>query len=85
MITDNIVTQVGVWTSGAYFPQLGQFFWSSQCQREEAIVFPITNWQLGEPNNQQSANFDCVRIIPTLASVWADLDCNQYLPFICEF
>lgn len=74
----NIISKVGLWTSGSFFPTLGIFLWTSSLQP----FFISQYWMPGYPNNE-GLN-DCVRIIPSANAAWADLDCNQYLPFICE-
>lgn len=76
-IAGGIVSQIGLWTSGTYLTSLKGFWWASAGQ-----MFSFNRWQMFSPKNQGSN--DCVRLIPTDNSYWADLDCGQYLPFICE-
>ena len=74
----SIINKVGLWTSGTWLPTIGIFVWASGLQPFSFNQF----WMTGYPKNQGTN--DCVRIIPSVNSVWADLDCYQYLPFVCE-
>lgn len=74
-----MVAKIGLWTSGTYSD--GVFTWASTGE-----FFTFAQWQLGSPKNIAGPN-DCVRLIPsdgTGTCDLADLDCGQWLPFICE-
>ena len=77
VLTVNIVKTIGLWTSGTYLESLNVFLWTAPSFQ----LFSFANWMYGEPNQSTLA---CVRIIPSMASVWADVDCKQWLPFVCE-
>lgn len=78
------MNQVGVWTSGTYLKSQGVFVWAAT--PTSGANFNFAKWQSGSPKNTQIAN-DCVRLIVNDGNSvcdLADLDCGQYLPFICQ-
>jgi hypothetical protein len=61
--------------------QLSSFIWASIPEYFSASA----GWYVGEPHNQALLGCgDCVRSAPTVGYGLDDLDCLQYLPFICE-
>lgn len=74
---DPLASKIGAWVSGAYIPALNTFYWASS-----RIYFLYANWFFNEPNNSPSAQ--CVRLVPTPLGNWASLNCDQWLPFVCQ-
>ncbi|XP_059352975.1 C-type lectin BfL-2-like [Daphnia carinata] len=83
---DNLFTTIGFWTSGLFCLEASTLCsmkntWAWAATREE---FSYTNWLAGEPNMSSSPKGACVRAVPTVRYQWDDIDCGQFLPFICE-
>lgn len=78
----------GLWTSGTYLDSQGGFVWAAT--PTTGTKFNYTQWQIGSPkNNSQGDNDSCVRLIVNSyrnnsMCNWADLNCGEYLPFICS-
>lgn len=72
-----IFSLIGFWTSGLYC--LTSYTWAAIPQ-----YFSYTNWLNGEPDITNLPRSSCVRAIPTANYQWDDIDCGQFLPFICE-
>lgn len=68
--------KIGIWTSGTFARAMNSFIWSGYM-----TLFSFANWVYGAPYVSSS---DCVRVIPSKAYQWADLDCGQWLPSVCE-
>ncbi|XP_046450394.1 macrophage mannose receptor 1-like [Daphnia pulex] len=73
--------QIGIWTSGSYNSGQKSFTWLSTQK-----PFTYVNWFYGEPNTGLSNQCVRIRIVPESLTdgKWATLDCNQWLPSICE-
>ena len=80
-MTDNLFTNIGLWTSGIYSGVDSIFLWGSDSLLPN---FFFTNWAKGDPNAMSLPLGDCVRLVPTLNYEWDDIGCEQALPFICR-
>ncbi len=74
---DDIFQFVGFWTSGIY--ALTAYTWASIPQ-----YFSYTNWIAGQPDNTNLPRATCIRAVPAENYQWDDIDCGQFLPFVCE-
>ncbi|XP_032797859.2 C-type lectin BfL-2 [Daphnia magna] len=83
---DNLFTKIGFWTSGFFCLETSALCstkntWTWAASREN---FSHVNWLAGEPNMSSTPKGACVRAVPTANYRWDDIDCGQFLPFICE-
>ncbi len=86
---DNLFTTIGFWTSGTfcletlaanvYCPSKNTWAWAAT--REN---FGYVNWETGQPDMTMLPRTACARAVPTNKYKWDDIDCGQFLPFICE-
>ncbi|EFX76485.1 hypothetical protein DAPPUDRAFT_249030 [Daphnia pulex] len=87
--SDNLFTTIGFWTSGTfcletlaanvYCPSKNTWAWAAT--REN---FGYVNWETGQPDVTMLPRTACARAVPTNKYKWDDIDCGQFLPFICE-
>lgn len=73
---DPLPGQIGLWTSGTYDASRKSYIWSTSSK-----TFSYANWR---NTDDRIALLDCVRVVPYLQYRWADLECEQWLPSICE-
>ncbi|EFX74454.1 hypothetical protein DAPPUDRAFT_324383 [Daphnia pulex] len=73
----DIFSYIGFWTSGIY--ALTAYTWASIPQ-----YFTYTNWIVGNPDITNLPRATCIRAAPAENYQWDDIDCGQFLPFICE-
>lgn len=73
---DELVKEIGVWTSGTFIRAIGTFAWASNLER-----FSFANWMYGSP---MMSTFECVRMAPSASFQWQDIGCEQRLPYVCE-
>uniref|UniRef100_A0A8W8KS87 C-type lectin domain-containing protein n=1 Tax=Magallana gigas TaxID=29159 RepID=A0A8W8KS87_MAGGI len=65
-----------LWTGGNDRWREGSWYW------DEGDVIYHTNWDKGEPNNDDSE--DCLELRSEHSWTWNDESCGQNRPFICE-
>nr|CAH0101973.1 unnamed protein product [Daphnia galeata] len=81
VLGEPISKKIGVWTSGSYNPGQKTFTWSATQK-----AFTFVNWFYGEPNTGGTNQCVRIRIVPEslISGKWATLNCDQWLPFICQ-
>lgn len=59
----------------------GQPFWRGNGATGSAVNGAYVNWNGTEPNGGKS---DCARVVPALATTWADVECSALRSSVCE-
>jgi len=89
LTADSLFTKIGFWTSGTYCKETSttniycssKNTWAWAATREN---FGYVNWEMDQPDMINSPRDVCARAVPTTNYKWDDIDCGQFLPFICE-
>lgn len=86
---DSLFTTIGFWTSGTFC--LGTSAENIYCSSKNTWAWAATrenfgfvNWEFGQPDMVTLPRTACARAVPTKNYQWDDIDCGQFLPFICE-